>query len=207
MAYQSIWIQTELPSKIVDIIQEEYINVYERKLKQSVLVGDHVDIRKRNSKNTWIPTTNWVGGMIWYYIEKANRENFLYDISYIENESMQYTSYAEGEHYGWHNDTALEVHYTPIPGEDINQESLNTNFINQSSELVRKLSFSLQLSDFDEYEGGNFQILDDNNRSYFAPRKKGTLIIFDSRAQHRVLRVKKGIRRSLVGWVVGPRWK
>ena len=42
---------------------------------------------------------------------------------------------------------------------------------------------------------------------YFAPKQKGTLIVFDSRTKHRVRTVKSGLRKSLVGWVVGPRWK
>ena len=33
------------------------------------------------------------------------------------------------------------------------------------------------------------------------------MILFDSRTKHRVLKVTKGTRRSIVGWVVGPRWK
>ena len=39
----------------------------------------------------------------------------------------------------------------------------------------------------------------------FAPRKRGTVVLFDSRTQHRVLKVTKGTRKSIVGWVVGPR--
>lgn len=207
MAQHSVWIRTELPEKIVEIIEEEYVSKYENNLSTSVLAGDHIDLRKRNSKNTWIPTTNWVGGMIWYYIQRANRENFLYDINYIESETMQYTRYNEGEFYGWHNDTGIQTHYSPISGQNITNQQLCDNFVNEKSELIRKLSFSLQLSAHDEYEGGNLQILDDDGKTYFTPRARGTLIIFDSRAQHRVLKVKKGIRRSLVGWVVGPRWK
>ena len=65
----------------------------------------------------------------------------------------------------------------------------------------------MQLSDPDDYEGGNVQLLDEGNNSYFAPRKRGTMIFFDSRTQHRVLKVTKGVRKSLVGWVCGPRWR
>ena len=79
--------------------------------------------------------------------------------------------------------------------------------MNENIELVRKLSFVVQLSDPDDYEGGNLQLLDENGKSYIAPRKRGTVVVFDSRTQHRVLKVKRGIRKSLVGWVVGPRWR
>ena len=78
--------------------------------------------------------------------------------------------------------------------------------MNENIELVRKLSFSLQLSDPDSYSGGNVQIMDDSGASHIVPRKRGTIVLFDSRAQHRVLKVTKGQRRSIVGWVVGRRW-
>lgn len=75
------------------------------------------------------------------------------------------------------------------------------------TEHVRKLSFSLQLSDPDDYEGGNVVLLDEAGRRYVAPRQRGTIVLFDSRTQHRVCKVRKGVRKSIVGWVVGPRWK
>jgi PKHD-type hydroxylase len=50
-------------------------------------------------------------------------------------------------------------------------------------------------------------LLDETGKSYFAPRQKGTIILFDSRTQHRVQKVTKGVRKSLVGWVVGPRFR
>jgi predicted 2-oxoglutarate/Fe(II)-dependent dioxygenase YbiX len=63
------------------------------------------------------------------------------------------------------------------------------------------------LSDPDTYEGGNLQILAEDGKSYYAPRQRGTIILFDSRTQHRVKKVTKGVRKSLVGWVCGNRWK
>ena len=77
------------------------------------------------------------------------------------------------------------------------------DFVQENTELVRKLSFVLQLSDPDDYEGGNLQLLDEAGKSYFAPRLRGTVVLFDSRTQHRVLPVKSGLRKSIVGWTVG----
>ena len=51
----------------------------------------------------------------------------------------------------------------------------------------------------DEYEGGNVQLLDEAGNSYIVPRKRGTIVLFDSRTQHRVLKVTKGTRKSIVG--------
>ena len=86
-------------------------------------------------------------------------------------------------------------------------EGLAQDFLNEKIELIRKLSVVVQLSDPEDYEGGNLQIMSEDGKSYFVPRQRGTIVVFDSRAQHRVLKVTKGVRKSLVGWVVGPRWK
>ena len=86
-------------------------------------------------------------------------------------------------------------------------DGLKHDYLNEKTEMVRKLSFVLQLSDPDDYEGGNLQLIDESGKSYIAPRQRGTMILFDSRTQHRVLKVRKGVRKSLVGWTVGPRWK
>ena len=42
---------------------------------------------------------------------------------------------------------------------------------------------------------------------FYNPKQKGIIAFFDSRTPHRVRKVKSGMRKSLVGWVVGPRWK
>ena len=78
--------------------------------------------------------------------------------------------------------------------------------MNENIELVRKLSFSIQLSHPDDYEGGNVQLLDEAGNNYIAPRKRGTIVLFDSRTQQSS-KSYKGTRKSIVGWVVGPRWK
>ena len=65
----------------------------------------------------------------------------------------------------------------------------------------------MQLSDPDDYEGGNVQLMDEGGESYICPRQRGCIVLFDSRTPHRVQKVTKGIRKSIVGWTVGPRWK
>jgi len=206
MAFQSIWYYSDIPKDIVRVLEEDLSSNFECNMADSKLHGDALNKDKRNSKNAWVPTHHWTAGFVWHYIERANRENFLYDIRNIDGESMQFTRYGEGEFYGWHNDAGLATHYKPKSvGNRCN--GLADDFVNENIELVRKLSFVVQLSDPDDYEGGNLQLLDENGKSYIAPRKRGTVIVFDSRTQHRVLKVKKGIRKSLVGWVVGPRWR
>lgn len=206
MAYQSIWYYTDLPEDVVDIIERDLTEKFEEQMADSKLHGDALNKEKRNSKNAWIPTHHWVGGFVWHYIQRANRENFLYDLYCIDGESMQFTKYGVGEFYRWHSDSDISLCYKPSAIGN-NQNNLINDYVNKETEMVRKLSFVLQLSDPDDYEGGNLQLLDEHGQSYIAPRKRGTMILFDSRTQHRVLKVTKGTRKSLVGWTVGPRWK
>lgn len=210
MAFQSIWYFSDLPKKVVETIEED-LEKYklEKNLEESRIGGGGRDTDIRNARNTWIPTTHWTAGFLWHYVERANRENFLYDLMCIDGESMQYTIYGEGEHYTWHTDADLAGSYKPqaIGNSPGFPQPLVDDFIMKNNEYIRKLSFSIQLSDPDDYEGGQFQLLDENNRSYIAPRERGTIILFDSRTKHRVRRVTKGVRKSIVGWVVGPRWR
>ena len=205
MAFQSIWYFSDIPEKIIETIEEDLTDKFQEQMGDSKLMGDSLNRDKRNSKNAWVPTTHWTAGLVWHYVERANRENFLYDIRNIDGESMQLTQYGIGEFYGWHNDAGISGQYKPVSVGN-HHEGRAQDYLNENLELVRKLSFVVQLSDPDDYEGGNLQLLAEDGKSYFAPRKRGTVIVFDSRTQHRVLKVTKGVRKSLVGWVVGKRW-
>ena len=206
MAYQSIWYFTDLPEDVVEIVEKDLTEKFDDQMGDSRLMGDALNKEKRNSQNAWVPSQHWLGGFLWHYIERANRENFLYNLRCIDGESMQYTRYGEGQFYGWHNDAGLAGQYKPVSFGN-RSEGIAQDYLNENVEMVRKLSFVLQLSDPDSYEGGNLQLLDEAGKSYFAPRKRGTVILFDSRTMHRVTKVRSGLRKSIVGWTVGPRWK
>ncbi len=97
-------------------------------------------------------------------------------------EPLQLAQYGVGDFFDWHLDFGT--------GTSSN----------------RKLSLSIQLSHPEEYEGGDleFQI---NNKIVKAPRTPGTAIIFPSFIRHRVTKITKGNRRSIVGWVSGPPYR
>ena len=210
MALQSVWFFTGLPSDIINSLEKDLEKHFDD-MGDSKLISNVLDEDVRKSKNTWIPTTHWITGWLWHYVQAANRNNFLYDISFIESESMQYARYGVGEYYHWHSDTSIPVQYKPQIQISATESTTDDNYLREraaiKNELVRKISFSLQLSDPDDYEGGNIQFIDESNQNYIAPRQKGSLIIFDSRTKHRVCKVRSGVRKSIVGGVVGPRWK
>jgi len=205
MAFLTMWYETQLPEEVVDILVKDISDV-DQFAEESRLHGDDVDKVIRDSNNVWVPTSHWIGGFVWHYIQRVNRENFRYDLTGIDGENMQYTHYGPGQFYDWHIDAGMDIFYKPqiVNGSGMNCAEDN---INIAGEVVRKLSFTLQLSDASEYTGGEVQFLDNARNTFFAPKTRGTLILFDSRTPHRVRKVKSGLRKSLVGWAVGPRWK
>ena len=57
MAFQSVWYYTDLPEDIVDIIERDLTESFDEQMADSRLHGDALNKDKRNSQNTWIPTT------------------------------------------------------------------------------------------------------------------------------------------------------
>ena len=198
MANPLIWYSTGISKELVDLIEKD-LNELNKNLEQAKTFGG-ITLEKRDSRTSWIPSQHWTVGLSYHYVLRANRENFLYDITGFDGESMQYTSYEKGEYYGWHNDASIEVSFKPT-------ENRQENFVVTNSEQIRKLSFILQLSDPDDYEGGEIQFMNNDSTTFFAPKTRGTVVVFDSRLQHRVKKIISGHRKSIVGWVVGPRWK
>jgi PKHD-type hydroxylase len=118
------------------------------------------------------------------FINNANRQSFGVDLSgYVE---VQFTKYdgAEGGHYDWHIDSAL---------------------VNPRNAFDRKLSCVVLLSDPSEFSGGNFFI--GNDRDDAVPLDKGSVIVFPSIFMHKVQKVTRGIRFSMVAWAEGPHWR
>jgi PKHD-type hydroxylase len=73
--------------------------------------------------------------------------------------------------------------------------------------IPRKLSFSLVLSDSADYEGGALEFFTSSAGPSEAEQKRGRVIAFPSYMVHRVTPITKGVRKSIVFWVVGPKFK
>lgn len=146
---------------------------------------DPSDIRRSSIK--WIyddPSTDWLYEKIVDGIKFVNQNNFDYILKFVED--LQFTSYDEKikGFYGKHIDCDMS--------------KLSECYVN-----VRKLSFSIQLSDESDYDGGEL-IMYLNDEKFISPKKRGTIIFFDSKLSHEVTPVIRGKRHSLVGWANGP---
>jgi len=137
---------------------------------------------RRKSKIKFV-RDNYIKSILYDFVLEANRKSFGYDITQACD--IQYAEYHASEkgHYDWHQD------WTPF---------LDIPF-------HRKLSVTVQMSDPSEYEGGKFEINAEGLPDWIA--EKGTILVFPSFLEHRVTPVTKGMRRSLVAWFEGPRWR
>lgn len=151
-------------------------------------VGETED-RKSNIK--WIPQNpewQWLYAKLISMASEANKEMWGFDL-HSTPEEIQYTEYESSElgKYDWH--------------QDIGDGMLST----------RKVSITVQLSNSNEYEGGDLcfwrggDSLDTN--TVIAPRGKGNVVIFPSYLLHSVKPVTKGTRKSFVLWLGGGHYK
>ena len=149
-----------------------------------------VDKNVRSSQVAWLQYDNR-SAVYWNaftdIISRVNSQFFQFDLSGCY-EAIQLGTYKAVEddpgHYNWHVDA--DVGGNGIP---------------------RKLSMSFLLSDPDEFEGGELQVMTDNSNIITLEQKRGRAWFFPSWMLHRVTPVTRGIRRSAVLWVSGPAFR
>lgn len=139
----------------------------------------------RKSKVAWINNnqrTSWLYDRMAHIARSLNGQFYDYDLfGFVED--FQYTVYGpEKDHYTWHMDKG------------------------RNSSSPRKLSLVLLLSDPSEYDGGDLEIWAGTQPTVLE-KKKGIVHAFPSFVMHRVTPVTRGIRRSLVVWISGPKFK
>jgi PKHD-type hydroxylase len=128
------------------------------------------------------PANAWLFAKLAELINDANKNFYHYDLSMIE--TLQFTKYvAPGQHYKKHVD-----------------------ILARSNGGQRKISFTVQLSDSADYDGGDL-IPHVTEETSTVSKEKGTIHLFPSYMMHEVTPVTRGVRYSLVGWVLGPAFK
>jgi len=140
----------------------------------------------RDSKISWLYPTDkmdWVFRRVTDITLNLNERFFKFDLFGL-NEGFQFTNYeAPSGKYGKHIDRGMNM-------------------------SVRKLSISIQLTNPEEYEGGELKLyVGNDDKANVMDKTQGTLIIFPSYVLHEVMPVTKGERNSLVTWVTGKQFK
>lgn len=161
---------------------------------QDALVGigndEHVDDETRRSKIRFINTADWkfskLFDELWKTQIRANQDFFNVHVSNLDFiQFAEYDASYEGE-YKAHHDVF---------------------WINDSNKH-RKLSCVIQLSDPNDYEGGDFEFV---GTAATPPaneiREQGTVIFFPSFYMHKANPVLRGTRYSIAAWFEGPKWR
>ena len=148
----------------------------------------------RSSRIKWIPQEDrWH----WLYNKLGNMAMEANDILWKFNlydmpEQIQYTEYLASKdgRYEWHQDI----------GPDLGS--------------IRKVSITVQLSEPDDYEGGDLELwlggdYEECKKEGFikSPRKAGCVFLFPSYMMHRVAPLTKGTRKSFVLWLGGDHYR
>lgn len=139
----------------------------------------------RRSELNWLGNTEetrWVFERLSHVVSKLNADYFWFDLTGF-GEALQLTNYHEAKQgtYKWHQDFG-------------------------GTGVSRKLSIVLQLSDPNDYEGGELQLLTTGQPNTMQ-KKRGLIVAFPSWTLHQVTPVVKGTRQTLVAWVSGPAFK
>jgi PKHD-type hydroxylase len=173
------------PAQCQDIINMGHTQkTEEARVGSTKKEGTH-DTKKRITTISWLPFSKMPD--MYRIIERsmlqANGNHFGYEGMRI-TEPAQFTEYPKGGFYDWHMDSDVNCQYEPP---------------------VRKISMTILLSPPNEFEGGDLEFMTHGNKP--PQLLQGQAIFFCSMIRHRVSKVKKGIRRSLVMWFGGPPFK
>lgn len=157
------------------------------KTNGSISNDNIVNSEIRISDVSWVPVNNisdWIYKKITGLIHQVNEDFYEYDL--VLTEKFQFTVYKSNSSsmYKKHLDCGSNF----VPG------------------MERKLSMVLQLSDPEEYTGGDL-VLHMRQTPTIIEKKKGRIVFFPSHVLHEVTPVTSGTRMSLVGWISGPRLK
>jgi len=159
-------------------------------LQPGLICNNEIDESTRRSDISWIQINddnNWIYQKIQEAINWANTRYYNFDLTWIEH--LQLTSYSAEQRgcYAQHLD-------------------VSTSAKTQFQTGLRKLSVTVQLTNEEEYQGGDLKIYDGSD-GQIVPRQQGTVIVFPSFMLHEVTPVTQGIRKSLVAWAHGPRFR
>jgi PKHD-type hydroxylase len=132
--------------------------------------------------------TAWIFDRLNLVIQSVNEKFYNFDLNgYYQFQYTRYDADKNG-HYQWHMDMAMG----------------SKDYLSDIEH--RKLSITVMLND--SFKGGDFCInsgLEEN--AEIVPFKKGRIVLFPSFMIHKVNPITSGTRRSLVVWVLGPKFK
>jgi PKHD-type hydroxylase len=150
------------------------------------------DSKIRETNISFFESMHWIEGICLHFANIANfNAGWNFDIRQTQN--IQYARYFPDQHYSPHRDDTVR---RPM---DLN-----------NPHMMRKLSVAIQISPRENYTGGEFLIeSNDCGELQSVPefQDRGSVIVFPSVMKHTVSPIIKGVRHSVVSWIVGPNFR
>lgn len=183
-----------IPEPVCDVIVDlgKKLQVQNAKVREA----DGSDVLKENTRKTQIAfwyANHWVNGLMDHHIRLANKEIWNFHLSLTQG--VQFGMYGVGDNYDWHKDEFDK----PF------DETATPDWRGQA----RKLSAVLNLTDPEEYTGGELRFKNAWGQEVggddFQKRleRKGSLVVFPAYVLHTVMPVETGERCSLASWMLG----
>jgi len=149
--------------------------------KKYYLNPAEVELHKGRKVSVYGITSRTIKKEVWRHIKEYSDASGIL-VSKIDDISV--IKYSKNDGYGKHSDISLW----------------------DNSKRMRKISFIAQLSNPNEYTGGEVCLID-GDKKFVLPRQMCAGIMFPSFAPHMVKPVTSGTRLSIVCWVLGKCWQ
>jgi len=186
-----VFLDSYIDSDLCDLIvkQGKNLDLGEGEVYKVKKEGEELKIPEKNysirkAQTGFFEKGHWVESIVSKALHAANAATWQARLS--SSEPVQFGLYGQGEFYGKHRD------------------------IDKGTPINRKISITIQLTDPKYYRGGDFVLwgLEGEKEEYRDEnwRNKGSVLVFPSFLYHKVEKVTKGTRASLVQWYAGPEW-
>ena len=155
-------------------------------------IGDATaaDYSLRRSKIRFVNSDNskftWLFDALWKTALEANRDFFNVHITRLPFIQIAEYDYLDKGEYKEHHDVF---------------------WLNNDPIYHRKLSCIIQLSDPEDYQGGDFEITEGCPALDKETKNQGSIIYFPSMFRHKANPVLRGTRYSVAAWFEGPKWR
>ena len=151
--------------------------MYDKRNKQGELIMPWIPSLTRKAQVAWVAQGSNIDHLMQKMVKivlQQARDFFYLPCSYVE--TIQFAKYGFLGHYSRHTDSTG---------------------VGRSARRI--ISASVQLSNPDDYKGGNLKV-DIEHKMHKTPREQGTLTIFPSVFEHKVTPILRGQRYALVLW-------
>jgi PKHD-type hydroxylase len=163
---------------------DRFINQNSYKIKSASITGKVLDTSYRRTDLLWLDDLKGLDTIyktVDALIHSVNNGHYHWNLDYLEVMQLGIYKAKDQGFYDMHTDSRLSM----------------------GSGKSRKLSFSILFSDPGEFDGGDL-IMHHRVNGHTVKLQKNQAVFFPSFMPHSVTPVTRGVRKSVVGWVVGP---